>query len=426
MEVVHAVCCGIDVHQKEVVVCLRRVHDGVVQKVTRRFGTALAHLRELAAWLREEKCPVVGMESTGVYWRPVYHVLSPVAEVIVGNPRDMHRRPGKKTDGLDADWISELLAHGLISPSFVPSAEQRALRDLTRTRVTLVQVRSQAKNRVHKLLEDTNIKLSSVVSDLFGKSGRAMLDALVAGERCPQALAELALGRLRKKVPQLELALDGMFTEHHAALIKMSLAQVDQLEQQISEIEVRIEALVEKMAPQIAQFDGIPGVDRTAAIAVLAETGTDMSRYVAPKRLASWSGVCPGNNESAGKRHSGRTRRGNKWIRRVLTQCAWAARKTDTAVGRRFRTLQTRIGGKKAALATAHQILTIGYHLLVNGAQYEDEKAGRLNPRLEVRRRNNAVQLLCKLGYKVTLDPVTESTTDLTGATDPHQCSSPA
>jgi transposase len=403
MEVVHAVCCGIDVHEKEVVACLRCVREGTVQKSTRRFGTSLAELRQLASWLTEEQCPIVGMESTGVYWKPVYHVVSHVAEVIVGNPRDMHRRPGKKTDGQDADWISELLAHGLISASFVPSPDQRALRDLTRTRVSLVQVRSQAKNRVHKLLEDTNIKLGSVVSDMFGKSGRAMLNALLAGERDPQKLAQLALGTMRRKIPQLELALDGMFTEHHAALIKMCLAQIDLLEQQITEIDARIDTFAAKMEREIDLLDSIPGVDRTAAIAVLAETGTDMSRYGSAKRLASWSGVCPGNNESAGKRHSGKTRKGNKYIRRMLTQSGWAARKTDTHIGNRFRTLQTRIGGKKAALATAHVILTTGYQLLVDGVEYDDAKASRPKPETEVRRRNRAVQLLCKLGYEVSL-----------------------
>jgi len=406
MEVMHAVCCGIDVHKDVLVVCLRCVVDGAAQKTTRQYGTTLPELRKLAEWLVEQRCPIVGMESTGVYWKPVYHVLSQVAEVLVGNPRDMHRRPGKKTDRIDADWISELLAHDLIRPSFVPSPEQRALRDLTRTRVTLVQSRTQAKNRVHKLLEDTNIKLGSVVTDLFGKSGRAMLNALVAGERNPQKLAQLALGTLRKKVPQLELALEGMFTEHHAALIKMGLAEVDLLDQHIAELEKRIGELSGKMGPKIDICDSVPGVDRTAAVAVLAETGEEMSRYGSAKRLGSWSGVCPGNNESAGKRYSGRTRRGNKWLRRVLVQCAWAARKTDTAIGRRFRTLQVRIGGKKAALATAHQILTTVYHLLVKGVRYDDEKCGRPKPEREVRQRLNAIRQLAQLGYSVTLQPI--------------------
>jgi transposase len=403
MDVLHPVCCGIDVHQKQVVVCLRKVHGQHVHKSTQKFGTTVPELKTLAAWLSEEQCPIVGMESTGIYWKPVHHVVSRVAEVVVGNPRDMHRRPGKKTDGQDADWIAELLAHGLISPSFVPSAEQRALRDLTRTRVTLVQNRSQAKNRVHKLLEDSNIKLNSVASDVFGKSGRAMLDALIVGERDPKKLAQLAQLRMRRKIPQLELALDGMFTAHHAALIKMSLDQVDLFGQQIAEIDARIQMFAAKMEREIDLLDSIPGVDRTAAIAVLAETGTDMSRYGSSKRLASWAGVCPGNNESAGKRYSGKTRRGNKYIRRVLTQSGWATRKTETHVGARFRKLQVRIGGKKAALATAHQILATGYHLLVQGVPYDDAKANRLKPETEVRRRNRAVQALCNLGYQVSI-----------------------
>jgi transposase len=405
VEVMHPVCCGIDVHKSVLVACIRRdLGGGKIQKETRSFATTLPELKLLAAWLAEQVCPVVAMESTGVYWRPVYHVLHRSFQVVVGNPRDMTRRPGKKTDKIDADWISELLAHGLIAPSFIPDPQIHALRDLTRLRVTLVQSRSQSKNRVHKILEDTNIKLSSVVTDLFGVSGRKMLNALITGERDSQRLAHLAVGTLKKKIPQLEVALQGNFTEHHAAIIKMSVDQVDLLDRQIRDADERIAELSKPHDSSLQQLDSIPGVDLTAALAIVGEIGTDMTRFGSDKRLASWTGVCPGNNESAGKRKSGKTRRGNRWLRRVLSQTAWAARKTDTFLGRTFRSLQARIGGKKAALAVGHKILVVAYHLLANGTTYDETRYLRSNPKLEARWRNNAVRTLERLGFSVTLE----------------------
>lgn len=407
MKVVHPLCCGLDVHKAQVTACLRRDRGGgVVSKQTRVFDTTLSQLEALRDWLVAEGCKVAAMESTGVYWKPVYHVLSKRLDVLVGNPRDMRRRgPGRKTDKADADWISELVAHGLVQPSFIPPPHITALRDLTRTRATLVQTRTQAKNRVHKVLEDTNIKLASVVSDLFGKSARMMLDALIAGERDPKRLAQMALGVMRRKIPQLEFALAGQFTEHHAALIRMSLEQVDMLERQIGELDQRIEQLSPSLGAAVEQGDSIPGVDEVAARTILAEIGTDMSRFGSSKRLASWGGLCPGNNESAGKRLRGKARKGNRWLNRVLNQCAWAARKTDSFLGRRFRTLQARIGGKKAAKAIAHQILVIFYHLLKDGTFYDEEHDLRTNPRQEARWRNNAVRTLERLGYNVSLQP---------------------
>lgn len=408
MQVVYAKCCGLDVHNEVVVACVR-IDEGAghVSKQTREFGTTMSALRELGDWLSEQGCTVVGMESTGVYWKPVYHVLcTMLSHVVVGNPRDMCRRRGNKTDKLDADWISELLAHDLIRNSFVPPPHIVALRDLTRTRTTMVQTRAQAKNRVHKILQDTNIKLANVATDMFGKSGRAMLDALIAGERDPKTLSELAIGRLRVKIPQLELALEGQFTEHHGALIRMSLCQVDLLDEQIGEIDERIAKLVQatpRVQAAIEQLESIPGVEQTAARIVVSEIGTDMGRFETDKRLGSWAGVCPGNNESAGKSKGGRTRKGNRYLRRVLNQSAWAARKTDTFLGRRFRSLQPRIGGKKAAMAVAHQTLIIAYHLLKDGTFYDEEHQRRGNPQMEERWRRNAVQTLERLGYTVTL-----------------------
>ena len=407
MQVVYPVCCGIDVHQAQLTACLRRVSpEGQITTERRDFGTTYAELLALSDWLMESHCPVVAMESTGVYWRPVYHVLAGTVEVLVGNAREMRPRPGKKTDPADATWIAELLAHGLIRPSFVPPPMISALRDLTRTRVALVQTRTQAKNRVHKVLEDTNVKLSSVVTDLFGVSGRRMLAALIAGERDANTLAALALGKLRRKLPQLELALAGQFTAHHARLIQGALDLIDLLDRQIAELDQQIGELVHPLRPQITQLDSIPGVDETAARDILAEIGTDMSRFGDAARLASWAGLCPGNNESAGKRRHGRTRKGNRYLRRVLVQCAWAARKTPTFLGRTFRRLEARLGGKKAAMAVAHKILVLVYHLLAEGTVYDEQRYTHLQPRQEEQWRRRAVKALERLGYQVVLEKV--------------------
>jgi transposase len=341
-----------------------------------------------------------------VYWKPVYHVWAGTLEVLVGNAQDMQQRPGRKTDKADARWIAELLAHGLIRPSFVPPPAISALRDLTRTRVALVQTRSQAKHRVHKVLADTNITLASVVTALFGVSGRRLLAALIAGERDPQTLAGLALGRLRRKRPQLEVALTGQFPVHHATIIQASLALIDLFTRQIAALDHPLGALVAPLQPQSAQWDSIPGVEETAARDMLAEIGTEMSRFGSAARLASWAGGCPGNNESAGKRRRGKSRKGNRYVRRVLVQCAWAARKTPTSLGRTFRRLEVRLGGKKAAGAVAHKILVIVYHLLTEGTVYDEERSDRLPPRQEAQQRQRAVKMLARLGYHVHVERV--------------------
>lgn len=314
MDVVYPICCGIDGHQATLTAWLRRVsQDGQITTELREFGTTYPDLLTLSDWLVAAHCPVVARESTGVYWKPIYHVLVGVAEVFIGNADDMRRRPGKKTDKADALWIAELLAHGLIQPSFIPPPEIRALRDLTRTRVALIQTRPQAKNRIQAVLEDTNMKLASVASDVFGKSGRPMLNALMAGERDPKTLATMALGKMRRQLPQLELALTGQFTDHHGRIIQGALDLIDLLDRQLAEIDVHLGQLVESLHPQLEQLDTIPGVDATAAWLVIAEIGTDMSRCGSHARLAAWAGVSPGNNESAGKRRRGKSRRGKRY-----------------------------------------------------------------------------------------------------------------
>ena len=391
MQVVHPICCGIDVHQAHRTACLRQVtEDGQVTQEVRELATTSPALLALLDWLNAQPCPVVAMESTGVYWRPVYHVLAGTVEVLVGNAHEMRRRPGRKTDKADARWIAELLTHGLIRPRFIPPPAIQALRDLTRTRVALVQTRSQANNRVTKVLEDTHFKLSSVVADLFGASGRRMLAALSAGEREPQALAALARGRLRRKLPQLEVALSGQFTLHHARLIQGVLALIDLLDRQLMDLNQQIGDLVAPLAPQLEQLASIPGVESTSSRGLLAEMGTDMSRFGSAGRLVSWAGVCPGNDESAGKRRRGSTRKGNRYLHRVLVQCAWAVRKTPTFLGRTCRRLAMRLGGKKAAMAVAHKILVIVYYLLAEGTLYDEKRYDRLQPRQEEQQRKRA------------------------------------
>ena len=403
MEMVHPICCGLDVHQASISACMRQVMaDGMIKLESR---TTMRGLTSLLEWLVENGCGIAAMESTGVYWKPVYHVLSPVVTVWVANAAEVKQRRGKKTDKADAKWLAELLAHDLIQPSFVPPPMIGALRDMVRTRTALVNSRTQAKSRVLAVLEDTNIKLSSVASDPFGRSGRAMMDALVAGYSDPKALAQMAKGILRRKIPQLEAALEGSFTEHHAALIRLSLAAVDLFNDQIAELDGRITAMVDPIRKEVDLTKSIPGVQETAARAIIAEIGIDMARFVSPARLASCAGLCPGNNESAGKRKTGKIRRGNSHLKRILIECAWATQKTDSFLGRTFRRLQARIGGKKAAVAVGHKILVIIFHLLNEGTVYNDGKYDHPSPKEEARQQKRAIETLQRLGFEVSLKP---------------------
>lgn len=404
MDTVHPVCCGLDVHEASVTACLRRVNaDGAVSVVIREFSTMVRGLTELGEWLTSEKCPLAAMESTGVYWKPVWHILSPLLDVWLLNARDVKQRRGKKLDRADAKWIAELVAHDLVQPSFVPPPMIGALRDLVRMRTNLVQSRTQIKNRVLAVLEDTNIKLASVVSDPFGASGRKMMDALVKGERDSKLLSELAMGVLRKKIPMLKEALEGSFTEHHALLIRLNLEVLDLYNRQISEVESQIDSFIQSMEKEAKQLASIPGISIQATRVIISEIGTDMSRFGSPGRLASWAGLCPGNNESAGKRYSGRTCKGNRYLRRILIECAWAAHKTSSFLGRAFSRLQARLGGKKAAVAIAHKMIVIIFHLLNEGKYYDDGRYDLLKKKEQERQTKRAVATLNRLGYQVTL-----------------------
>ncbi len=406
METRYPVCCGLDVHQASVSACLRRVaDDGTASTQDNEFSTTVQGLTEMTQWLSEAGCPIAAMESAGVYWKPVYHILSASVEVWVVNARDVKVRRGKKTDRADAKWIAELLAHGLLEPSFVPPPQISALRDFIRTRTAMVQTRTQIKNRVLAILEDTNVKLASVISDPFGVSGRKIMDALVQGHRDPVALSQMAKGVLRRKIPQLLTALEGAFTDHHALLVRLNLEMIDQIEAQIGQVDQRIRVLMEPFAEDAKLLQSIPGVDYKAARTIISETGNDMTRFGSDRRLCSWTGICPGNNQSAGKHKSGKTRKGNRYLRSILAECAWAASKTDSFLGHTFRRLQARIGGKKAAVAVGHKILRIVFHLINEGKEYDDGRYNRLDKRLEVRRRERAVSALKQMGYQVELTP---------------------
>jgi transposase len=403
MPVVHPIGGGLDVHQAQLTACRRRVDaDGQVTQEVRECATTDAAVLTWSPWLTEQPCPVVALERTGVYWRSVYHVLGGTVEVLVGKAQERRRCPGPKTDKADARWIAELVAPGRLRPSVVPPPSIGALRDLTRPRVALIQARTQAKTRVVKVREETHSKRTSVVSELCGRSGRRMLAAWLAGERDPKPLAALALGGLRRQQSPRELALTGQCSEPHAWLIQGALERSDRLDRQLTDLDQPIGERMAPLAPQMEQLTRIPGVEATVARAILAEIGTEMRHVGSAARLASWAGVCPGHDESAGKRRSGRTRQGNRDLRRVLGPGAWAARPPPTFLGHTCRRLEGRLGGKKAAMAVAHNILVLAYHLLLEGTCSEEARYDRLQSRQEERQQKRAVKALERLGYRVT------------------------
>lgn len=374
MDLIHPCCAGLDVHKKTVVACVRRTGpDGQAAREVRTYRTMTADLIALADWLDAEGVTHVAMESTGVYWKPVFHLLEGRFEVLLVNAHHVKNVPGRKTDVKDAEWIAQLLQYGLLRASFLPPPPIRELRDLTRQRTQLVRERAGVVNRIHKVLEDANIKLSSVATDVLGASGRAMLGAIVDGRDDPAALAGLARGSLRGKAPELTEALRGLVTDHHRFLLRTLLRQVDQLGGLIAEYTARVEAVVLPFAEAAGRLETIPGLGARAAEVIVAEVGADMASFPSAGHLASWAGLCPGNNESAGKRRTGRTTKGSQWLRTVLVQVAWSASHTkETIFSATYRRWAKRLGKKKALVALGHKILVVIYRLLKDGTVYEE------------------------------------------------------
>jgi len=371
---IHRCCAGLDVHKKTVVACVRRVGpDGRAGSEVRTFGTVTAELIAMADWLDAEGVTHVAMESTGVYWKPVFHLMEGRFEILLVNARHMKQVPGRKTDVKDAEWIAQLLQYGLLRASFIPPPPIRELRDLTRQRAQLVRERAAAANRIQKVLEDANIKLSSVATDVLGVSGRAMLAALIAGSDDPDALANLARRKLRRKIPELKQAMHGFVSGHHRFLLQTLLRQVEQLEGLIATYTARIEEISIPFVEAATRLETIPGLGSRAAEVIVAEIGTDMSRFPTPGHLASWAGLCPGNNESAGKRRSGKTTKGSQWLRTVLVQVAWSASHTkETIFSVTYRRWSKRMGKKKALVALGHKILVVIYKLLKDQTEYRE------------------------------------------------------
>ena len=401
MQVVHERCAGLDVHKKTVVASVLSPEG----QETRTFGTMTRDLLLLADWLTERGVTHVAMESTGVYWKPVYNLLEDQFTLLVVNAHHIKAVPGHKTDVKDAEWIADLLRHGLVRGSFIPSRPQRELRELTRARRSLIQQRSQVANRIQKVLEGANIKLASVATDVVGVSGRAMLEAMVAGTEDPQVLAEMARGTLRKKTQALEDALEGLVGPHQRLLLGTHLRHLDFLDGEIARLDEEVAARLRPFEQVLERVDAIAGIGRRVAEDVLAEIGTDMSRFPTAAHLASWARVCPGNNESAGKRKSGSTGHGNSWLRPILVQAAQSASRTKgTYLAAQYHRIAARRGRNRAIMAVAHTILVTIYYMLTRGTVYSDLGGNYFDERDRQATIRRAVRRIEGLGYTVTLE----------------------
>lgn len=408
MEVVYPYCCGLDVHAKTVVACL--IEQG--KKQVQTFSTMTEDLLKLGDWLRSEECTHVAIESTGVYWKPVFNILEGALEVILVNARHIKAVPGRKTDVRDCEWLADLLRHGLLKASFIPPREIRELRELTRYRQTLVTEHTAVANRLQKLLESANIKLGQVASDVLGMSGRLMLQALAEGEQDATKLAALAQGRLRNKSEELRRALTGHLTVVQGWVLKEWLTRLTETEAALDRVEARIREEIERCADPfvkeaVEMLDSIPGVGEHVAQTLIAEMGVDMERFGSAERLASWAGMCPGNNESAGKRKSGQTTKGCKYLRTALIEAAWGATRTKgTFLAARYQRLIKRMPKKKALVAIGHSILRVAYHLLRRRAGYTDLGGEYITHQQVEQQRQRLVKKLEALGVKVTLEKV--------------------
>jgi transposase len=407
MEVLYPRCCGLDVHKSSITACVLLQQPSKPLRHIRRFGCTTGDLHQLVAWLRELGVEHVAMESTGVYWKPVWNILEDHFQIVLANAQHIKAVPGRKTDTKDCQWIAELLQHGLLRASYIPPVVIRDLRDLTRARTSLSQEHSRIASRIQKVLEDANIKLASVASNTLGKSGRTILQAIISGEESSERLADLALGHLRAKIPQLQAALAGRVREHHRFLLQSLLRQLHFLEAEIAALDARLDQLGQEhmeLADALNRWITVPGVDRVAAWSFIAEMGADVSQFPTAAHLASWAGVCPGNNESAGKRISSKIRKGSPWLRRMACQSAWAAARTkNTYLSAQFKRLAARRGRKCAIIAVAHSILVIGYHLQQRHCTYTDLGSNYFDRLNADGLKRYLVKRLESLGHSVTL-----------------------
>ena len=400
MEIILERCCGLDVHKRSVMACAVTPEG----RETRRFGTSTSQLLQLGDWLRAQSIVHVAMESTGVYWKPVYNILEDEFAVMVVNAAHIKGVPGRKTDVKDAEWIAQLLQHGLLRASFIPERPQRELRELTRHRRTLVQERSRVANRIQKLLEGANIKLSAVATDVLGASGRAMLAALADGETDPKALASLARGRLREKLGELEEALLGTVADHQRFMLRSHLRHLEHRDAEIETLDLEVARRLSPFEATVSAIDTIPGVGRRTAEVIAAEVGTGVAKFPTPGHLASWAGVCPGNKQSGEQRHRGPVRKGNGWLAPALVEAAKSAGRTKTYLGAQYRRLSRRIGANRAAMAVAHSIVVIIHHIIKKGQPFADLGHNYFDDRDRNAITRRAVRRLESLGHKVTLD----------------------
>jgi len=408
MEVLYPHCAGLDVHKDTVVACARHMVSGTITREIRTFRTTTKDLLALSEWLASQGCTHVAMEATGIYWKPVWHILSDGdVTLVLANAAHVKNVPGRKTDVNDATWLADLLAHGLIRGSFVPDAQTQELRDLLRTRKQFVRERSSHVQRLQKTLEDANIKLDGVISDIIGLSGRRMIEALIAGESDPEALAALAHRRIKAAPEALREALRGRVTDHHRFLLQLHLQHIDALDAALSAIDREVGIHVEPFHTEVLLLTTIPGVNDLSAYVIRAEIGGDMSRFPSVGHLISWSGFCPRNDESAGKRRSNRMRKGAPWLKTTLIQCAWAAtRKNGSYLQAQFRRLRARRGAKKAIGAVAASILTAAYHMLKDGTLYHDLGPDHFDRRAKTVQTKRLLTHLERLGYAVQLTPL--------------------
>jgi len=405
MEVLYPHCAGLDVHKESVVACVRHMVDGKVATTVKRFKTTTQELMTLSNWLWAEGVTHIAMEATGVYWKPVWHILSDGEfELVLANAAHVKNVPGRKTDVNDAVWLADLMAHGLIKASFVPGEPTQQMRDLLRTRKQFVRERSSHLQRIQKTLEDANIKLDSVISDISGLSGRRMIEALIAGKTEPEALAALAHGRIRASAAELEAALRGRVTAHHRFMLRLHLNHLDAVDVAISSIDKEVDLNVEPFRVAIEMLTTIPGIGSLAAEVIVAEIGIDMSLFETEGNLISWAGLCPRNDESAGKRRSTRMKKGAPWLKTTLVQCAWAAtRVKGSYLQAQYLRIRSRRGPKKAIGAVAASMLTAAYHMLKDGTFYQDLGSNHFDNRDKGKQALRLVNRLQSLGFAVQI-----------------------